>query len=256
MKTGRGMAVSVLIAGLLVLPAMAEKSWETDFEKAGAAAKASHRYMLLDFSGSDWCGWCMKLEEEVFSKREFKEYADQNLVCVLLDFPQRKQLKKHLQEQNTRLAQKYGVRGYPSVIILSPDGEMVAKTGYVAGGAEKYVANLKGLIDPHRKANKVAEPAPVTVATAKQPARSLTPPGPQVKLAKDESREVRTWRTKNGLRIKASLLEEKPPYMVLKKEDGTTTQVSRYNLSDADLQYIAGLRADSAEKPADSTAKP
>lgn len=247
------LVLSALVIGLLALPAVATKEWDTDFQKALATAKASHRYLLLDFSGSDWCGWCMKLEEEVFSKKEFKKYADENLVCVLVDFPRRTALKKNLQEQNDALAQKFGIRSYPSVIILSPDGEKLAQTGYQAGGAENYVAYLKGMIDPHRKQNKVPEPAAVAAGQGKKPACALSPKVIPAKLARDDTREMRTWKTKNGSSTEASLLEEKPPYMILRKVDGTVVQVLKYNLSEDDLKYIADLKAASAAKPADAS---
>ena len=125
--------------------------WETDFEKASKDAAKSGSYLLLDFSGSDWCGWCVRLEKEVFSKPEFKEFAKKNLVCVLLDFPRSKAQSKELKEQNTGLARKFEIRGYPTVLILAPDGSLVARTGYQQGGPAKYVQHLKGLIDEHKK---------------------------------------------------------------------------------------------------------
>lgn len=126
-------------------------NWETDFAKASAQAGKSGLYMLLDFSGSDWCGWCMKLDREVFSKSAFKAYAKKNLVCVLVDFPQQKHQSKKLKAQNSELAEKYGIKGFPSVIILSPNGDLVARTGYQEGGAEKYVAYLSEVIAQHKK---------------------------------------------------------------------------------------------------------
>ncbi len=106
--------------------------------------------MLLEFCGSDWCGWSMKLNKEVLSQGEFKKFAKDNLVCVQLDFPKKKQLSKKQQEQNAKLAEKYKVKGYPTVIVLSPQGELVAQTGYQEGGATKYVEYLKGVIDKHK----------------------------------------------------------------------------------------------------------
>ncbi len=126
------------------------KDWETNFEKASAAAKKSEKYILLDFSGSDWCGWCIKLEKEVFKKKDFKKYAKDNLVCVLVDFPNRKSQSKKLKKQNAELAKKYGIRGYPTVIILSPDGDLVGRTGYQKGGPKKYVQHLREMIDKHK----------------------------------------------------------------------------------------------------------
>ena len=125
--------------------------WETDFAKASTNASKSGLYMLLDFSGSDWCGWCVKLDKEVFSKPEFKTFAKTNLVCVLVDFPRQKHQSKKLKEQNADLGKKYGIRGYPSVIILSPDGDLVGRTGYQEGGAKKYVDQLKAMIAEHKK---------------------------------------------------------------------------------------------------------
>jgi len=105
--------------------------------------------MLLDFTGSDWCGWCIKLNNEVFNKSDFKDYARKNLILVEVDFPRKKKQKKTLENQNADLALKYGIRGYPTIIILAPDGTFVAKTGYKRGGAEKYVAHLEKLIDKY-----------------------------------------------------------------------------------------------------------
>ena len=65
----------------------AADGWETDFAKASAKAKAEGKHILIDFSGSDWCGWCIKLDKEVFSKKAFKSYAKENLILVLADFP-------------------------------------------------------------------------------------------------------------------------------------------------------------------------
>ncbi|MCF7837461.1 MAG: thioredoxin family protein [Candidatus Marinimicrobia bacterium] len=239
----------VVVVGVLALPVMAAKQWETDFEKAQAMAKASNRYLLLDFSGSDWCGWCIKLEEEVFSKKEFKKYADDHLVCVLIDFPRRKALKKNLQEQNEMLAKKFGIRGYPSVIILSPDGEKVGRTGYQAGGAENYVTHLKGIIDPHREQNNVPEPAAVAAGPGRQPVRGLVPQGLPANLARDETRELRTWKTKSGSSTRAALLEERPPFMILRQDDGTELRVSKHSLCEEDLQYIADLKGAGGADP-------
>ena len=228
---------------------MGASSWETDFEEASATAKASNKYMLLDFSGSDWCGWCVKLDNEVFSKKAFKDYAKENLVCVLVDFPRRKQLKKALKEQNAKLQQKYGVRGFPTVIVLSPTGDLVGKTGYKAGGPDAYVSHLKGMIDPHREKNKIAAPT-----SAKKPrlgaggsafARPSRPSG----LPRDETREVRSWTSTTGAKVEAAIVEEKGTYVVFKSAEGKTFQIARNRLSKDDQSYIEELKKAMVDTP-------
>lgn len=121
--------------------------WESDFAKAAERAKKENKPMLLDFTGSDWCGWCIKLDKEVFSKKAFKDYAESSLVLVEVDFPQGKKQSAKEKKQNEELQQKYGVSGYPTIILLSSDGQKVlGKTGYRSGGPDAYVKHLKEII--------------------------------------------------------------------------------------------------------------
>ncbi|MCX7819775.1 MAG: thioredoxin family protein [Kiritimatiellae bacterium] len=145
---------AVVVCAALAVAAQGATGWEDDFEKAIERAQKENKYVLVDFSGSDWCGWCIKLDEEVFSKKAFKDYANENLVLVLLDFPRRKELPKKTREQNEALLKKFGVRGFPTVLILNPKGEEVARTGYKPGGAEAYVEHLKELIGKAKAAQK------------------------------------------------------------------------------------------------------
>jgi thioredoxin-related protein len=131
--------------------------WQTDFEKAKAEATKEGKFILVDFSGSDWCGWCIKLENEVFSKTDFKKYAKDNLVLMLADFPKKKTLPKQESAQNQALRSEFKVRGYPTVVLLLPDGTEVARTGYKEGGAEAYVKHLEELLAPHQ--DKLPKPA-------------------------------------------------------------------------------------------------
>ena len=126
-----------------VEPAEAHAAWVTDFEAAKKEAAERNVPILADFSGSDWCGWCMKLDGEVFSREEFRKYAKDNLVLFLADFPQGKAQSDELKKQNQELAAKYGVRGFPTVLLLNAKGEVLARTGYRRGGAEAYVKHLK-----------------------------------------------------------------------------------------------------------------
>lgn len=143
---------SILIVIVMLCCSKTEAmNWETDFVKASSDARASGKYMLLDFSGSDWCGWCIRLEKEVFSQDAFKDYAKENLVCILVDFPRAKEQSKELKQQNLDLAQKYDIKGYPTIIIISPDGKPVGKTGYLQGGPWEYARHLKKIIEDYKE---------------------------------------------------------------------------------------------------------
>ena len=91
--------------------------------------------MLLDFTGSDWCVWCMKLSKDIFSQPEFKEFAAKNLVLVESDFPSRKSLPDAVKAQNDALAAKFDVEGFPTLILVDAAGNEVARhVGYLPGG--------------------------------------------------------------------------------------------------------------------------
>ena len=135
----------VLLLGVTSIATAAE-GWLTDFEAAKKQAAEKNLPILVDFSGSDWCGWCIRLEEEVLSQDAFKEYAKDNLVLFLADFPRNTPQPEEVSEQNKGLAEKYEVRGFPTVLLLDAKGEVLAKTGYQQGGPEAYVDHIKGLL--------------------------------------------------------------------------------------------------------------
>jgi len=120
-----------LLAGWAFLQAgAAELEWQTDLAKAQAQAKKENKLVMLDFTGSDWCGWCKKLDAEVFSKSDFSEYAKKNLVLVEVDFPRFKKLSADQQKANNALQEKYKIEGYPTIIVLDGEGKQVGQTGY------------------------------------------------------------------------------------------------------------------------------
>ena len=135
-----------LAAVCMLLQIRAEDlQWMTDLPKAQAQAKSEKKLVMLDFTGSDWCGWCIKLHNEVFSKPEFSEYAKKNLVLVEVDFPQRKQQSAQLKKANTALQEKYKIEGYPTIIVLDGEGKQVGRLGYQPGGPEAFIAALDKL---------------------------------------------------------------------------------------------------------------
>lgn len=119
--------------------------WITSYDQGQQEAKANNKLVLLDFTGSDWCGWCVLLDREVFSKPKFKEYASKNLVLVELDFPKTKPVPDTIRTQNVRLAQLYQVQGFPTIIVLNGDGQLVGEFGYVKGGPDAFIALLEKL---------------------------------------------------------------------------------------------------------------
>ena len=117
----------------------AKEGWLDDLEKAKAQAKAENKKILLDFTGSDWCGWCKKLEAEVFSQQAWKDYAAKHLVLVELDFPHGFQLPPETKKQNDELAKKFAIQGYPTIIITSASGQKKGELGYMPGGPEAFI---------------------------------------------------------------------------------------------------------------------
>ncbi len=112
--------------------------WFQSYEQAVAKAKETGKPILVDFTGSDWCGWCVKLDEEVFAKDEFKAWAEKNVVLLKLDFPRSIELPASLQKQNGELSEKYKIEGFPTILFLNAEGEKIADYGYDAGGPEVW----------------------------------------------------------------------------------------------------------------------
>lgn len=129
----------------------AEAEWLHDFEAAKKQAKAENKPIFINFTGSDWCGWCIKLEKEVFSKKAFQDYAEGKLVLVEIDFPRKKEQPEAVKIQNKALDKEFDVEGYPTLFLLDAEGKKISEDiGYRKGGAEAYVEELKRLIAESR----------------------------------------------------------------------------------------------------------
>ena len=99
--------------------------------------------VLLDFTGSDWCPWCIKFDHEVLSTDKFAAYAKNKLVLVLLDFPRSRPQSDSLKRANQELAKRFGVNGYPTYVLLSYAGkELGRQVGYAEGGPDAFIAEL------------------------------------------------------------------------------------------------------------------
>ncbi|HSV63258.1 MAG TPA: thioredoxin family protein [Chthoniobacterales bacterium] len=125
--------------------AAAKPGWLTSYDQAQKEAQAKNRLLLMDFTGSDWCGWCIMLDKEVFSKPEFKDYASKNLVLLELDFPRGKKMPPEVLAQNEKLLVKYGIQGFPTVVVFDSTGKPLGALGYQAGGPQAFIAELEKL---------------------------------------------------------------------------------------------------------------
>ncbi|MGF1451366.1 MAG: thioredoxin family protein [Opitutales bacterium] len=124
----------------------ANGTWIEDFDKAKQLAEQTGRPILINFSGSDWCGWCIRLDGEVFETEQFEEFAAKNFVLFKADFPRRSPQRESIANQNKKLAENYGIRGFPTVLIVDENGEVIGRTGYQRGGPEPYIDNLKSYL--------------------------------------------------------------------------------------------------------------
>jgi thioredoxin-related protein len=135
-----------IVAALVLSQAFAaELTWLTDVDKAVKRAATEKKLVLLDFTGSDWCGWCKKLDADVWQTAEFATYAKKNLVLVELDFPRTKPLPEELKKANAALRDKYQVKGYPTLVFLNGKGQKVGEhVGYLKGGPKAMIEKIDG----------------------------------------------------------------------------------------------------------------
>lgn len=152
-------AVTVMAATTV---SAAKGGWLDSFEQAKKEAETEGKPIFALFTGSDWCPWCIKLNDEILKKPAFKKFASESLVLFIADFPHQKKLKKAMERQNRELASKYGVRGYPTVLLLKADGTVIDKTGYKRGGDKEYVKMLKEKLGDNLKKTETPK-APVSL---------------------------------------------------------------------------------------------
>jgi len=128
--------------------------WETDFNKAQQSAKSEHKLILLNFSGSDWCGPCIRMHKDIFEATNFTEYADKNLVLVNADFPRLKkhELSKDQQAKNDQLADKYNKDGiFPLTVLLNSDGKVLKEwRGLPPISSEEFTSQVKAVVDANK----------------------------------------------------------------------------------------------------------
>lgn len=130
-----------------------ELTWETDINKAIKISNKTKKPMLLFFTGSDWCGWCIRLQKEVLKTPEFASWAKANVVLVELDYPRRTAQSEEIKNQNAGLQQAFGIQGFPTVWFATanqkdgkPSFTGIGNTGYVAGGPKAWLAVADGIL--------------------------------------------------------------------------------------------------------------
>ena len=148
----------------------------TNYAQAIVLAKTQNKVVLIDFTGSDWCEWCMKMKKEALDTPAFKHYAEKNLVIVEADFPRNKQQSAEVKAQNDRLNQEFKIAGYPAFVLLDKDGkELGRQEGYLKGGSSAFIAKLNTFYTPAPAASTATSGSDDFDKFFKKPAQSPTP---------------------------------------------------------------------------------
>jgi protein disulfide-isomerase len=152
----------LLVVSSMTIQAQEGLTWHTDLNKAVEISRQEQKPLFLFFTGSDWCGWCIRLQTEVFKTPEFTTWAKEHAVLVELDFPRRTPQSDEIKNQNNQMQQMFQVRGYPTVWFVKPtvkegktNFEQLGSTGYVAGGPSKWIEGADQIV-----AKYVADPKP------------------------------------------------------------------------------------------------
>lgn len=134
--------VFIFIAGMLM---MSQPGWLTDFDKAKTAAVEQHHFILLNFSGSDWCVPCIRLKKNIFETKEFTAYADSALVLLNADFPRTGKIDKQQLQHNEMLAERYNPGGkFPYTLLLDAEGKVLGQWDELPGTTTtEFIAQIK-----------------------------------------------------------------------------------------------------------------
>ncbi|RZJ54750.1 MAG: DUF255 domain-containing protein [Flavobacterium sp.] len=148
--------IALFLVGAFATQAQ-ELKWYTDVREAITVSNKENKPMLMFFTGSDWCGWCIRLQNEVLKTPEFTKWASQNVVLVELDYPRRTAQTPEIKSQNNELQQAFGIQGFPTIYFTSAeskDGKVnfkgLGQTGYVAGGPSAWLAVAEGIVHPKK----------------------------------------------------------------------------------------------------------
>ena len=138
----------LLVFTLMISSISFAQNWETNWDVASAKATEGNQNIVLVFSGSDWCGPCIKLDREIWQSGEFQELSKDHFVMLRADFPRKSKnaLTAEQQEHNNKLAEKYNKYGYfPFVVVLDPKGKVLGSLGYEKTTPELYFKKLQAI---------------------------------------------------------------------------------------------------------------
>ncbi len=237
-------AIALAAASLATLasPSRSEESWLTSYADAQKLAAKEKKIVLMDFTGSDWCGWCIKLKQEVFSKPEFAEWAKKNVVLLEVDFPRGTQPPDDVKKQNDELLKKFKVEGFPTIVFVNAEGKEVGRTGYLEGGPAAWLKEADGLLQKKPADAKLGDAKP---ADAKGAEGWLTNYDEALKAAKKDGKvmiadftgsdwcgyciklkanvfdktEFKEWAAKNAVLLELDFPRQKPQSVELKKQN-------------------------------------
>ena len=239
----KALAVAITLSAATV---HAGDDWTTDYEDALKESAKTGKPILANFTGSDWCGYCIKLDKEVFSTDTFEDWAEENVILLEVDFPRRKSLSKKLQRQNNELAQQFGIRGYPTILFLDKDGTKLGRSGYLRDtDAKGWTDNAGRIIATYLKSTesvreKAAEPKP---AASPGGVKAETPnpwaKAKEQRLERLKTQGYRDWTNASGRTIFAKYLGKKEGKVALLIEGKGKVILDISSLSQADQDLIA-----------------
>ena len=256
------MTTSILLGGLLLLSAgslrAGDEGWTDEFDGAKAQARAQGKDLLMDFTGSDWCGWCIKLHKEVFDQAAFRDSIHESFILVKIDFPRDQSLvTDETRAQNAELLKQYPIQGYPTIFLTDADGRPYAQTGYQPDGPEKYLAHLevfrKAKTERDELFNSAATKAGVERAKLIDQALEKTEPGLLMAFYSDQVEAIIGLDADNaaGLKQKYTALVERQ--LILKVCEGLYREFQMHARQGRWDELITLLEQSAEEHKASST---
>jgi len=149
---------AAVLAGLCVIAAIGARAeeprkagglkWSTDLDPALRQARAEEKKALVNFTGLGWCPFCIRLEREALRTKEFVAFASKRFVPVVVDFRKRPPLPRNEALKNRKLMKKYGITGFPTLLVLDSSGKAIGRqAGYSGGGAAAVIRKLSRIVE-------------------------------------------------------------------------------------------------------------